>query len=124
MIIGVGIDLIEVERVGASIARENGFKERVFSPAEIAYCEERKEKAQHYAVRFAAKEAFLKATGKGFGLGYQLHEIEIVHEIDGRPTIQLHGAMKEKAKQHGWATIHVSITHLKDMASAVVILEE
>jgi holo-[acyl-carrier protein] synthase len=123
MIVGVGIDLIEVARVATSVARENGFKERIFSLAEIAYCEERKEKAQHYAARFAAKEAFLKATGKGLGLGYQLHEIEIVHEADGRPTIQLHGAMKENAQRYGWAKMQVSLTHLKDMASAIVIIE-
>jgi holo-[acyl-carrier protein] synthase len=124
MIVGVGIDMIEVERVGASVQRENGFKERVFSANEIAFCEARKEKAQHYAARFAAKEAFLKATGRGLGLGYSLHEVEIIHEEEGRPVIQLHGGFKEEAKRKGWSKIQVSLSHVKTMACAVVIIEQ
>ena len=72
MITGVGIDLIEVERVAVKIRKEIGFRELVFSKKEIAYCEKKTNKFEHYAARFAAKEAFFKAIGTGWGTGYSL----------------------------------------------------
>ena len=78
MIIGIGIDMIEVDRVNEKIDRTKGFKEKIFSEGEILFCESRKNKTQSYAARFAAKEAFLKATGLGLTLGYTLSEIEVV----------------------------------------------
>jgi len=124
MILGTGIDIIEVARVAERVGRENGFTEKVFAVAEIAFCEAKKNKGEHYAARFAAKEAFLKATGKGLLAGHDLHEIEIVADELGKPAIKLHGNFREQAIQSNWNKIHVSLSHVKDMACAVVIIEQ
>ena len=124
MIIGVGIDMVEVDRMDEKVHKSNGFKEKVFSKAEIEFCESKKEKAQHYAARFAAKEAFLKATGKGLLLGYNLSEIEVTSNDDGKPEIALHGSFAAFAKENNYNKIHLSITHVKSMASAVVVIEQ
>ncbi len=97
MISGVGIDMVEIDRMADKVGNSVGFKEKVFSAAEIEFCELKKEKAQHYAARFAAKEAFLKATGKGLTLGYNLSDIEVVSDELGKPEIQLSGTFKIKA---------------------------
>jgi len=124
MIIGTGIDIIEVHRVGEKIAKNNGFREKVFSKNEIEYCEAATDKAQRYAVRFAVKEAFLKATGGGLTFGYDLYEIEVQHGEQGKPAIFLHGKFKELSEQRGWNKIHVSLSHVTAMACAVVIIEQ
>jgi holo-[acyl-carrier protein] synthase len=122
MIIGVGIDIIEVERVMAKVIKDNGFRELVFSRNEIDFCEANL-KSENYAGRFAAKEAFLKATGWGLLLGSNLADIEIETDDLGKPSIRLSGEFKEKAEQNKWGKIHVSISHLRDIACAVVIIE-
>jgi holo-[acyl-carrier protein] synthase len=124
MIAGLGIDMIEIERVAEKIARSAGFKEKVFSANEITYCEALAHSAQHYAARFAAKEAFLKATGKGLAAGYELSEIEVVPDANGKPEIVLVGNFKEQARIHHWNKIFLSISHVKQMACAVVIIEQ
>jgi len=121
MITGIGLDMIEVARVSDKISRSVDFRNEIFSAREIAYCEAQPAAAEHYAARFAAKEAFLKACGVGLTLGYRLSEIEIIHGTDGRPELLAGGAWKELTFDK---TIHVSITHLKTIASAVVILEK
>jgi holo-[acyl-carrier protein] synthase len=123
MIIGVGIDIIEVGRVEDKVNRGNGFREQVFSPAEIAFCKAQANGGQHFAARFAAKEAFLKATGKGLTLGYELHEIEVVHDDHGKPGIVLHGNFATLAHVNDWNKIHLSLSHLPATACAVVIIE-
>ncbi|MBT1685717.1 holo-ACP synthase [Dawidia soli] len=124
MIIGTGIDIIEVARVEEKVARNNGFTEKVFSPAERAFCEAQRHPYQHYAARFAAKEAFLKATGRGLQAGLDLCDIEIVQAPSGQPVIQLHGDFKQQAEVYGWNKIHVSLSHVGAMACAMVILEQ
>lgn len=124
MIIGTGIDMIEVERVSVKVAKNNGFKEKVFSSSEINYCEMMVNTAQHYAARFAAKEAFLKAAGGGLALGYDLNEIEVLNDEAGKPQFNLKGNFKLLANQHGWNKIHVSLSHVQAMACAVVIIEQ
>jgi holo-[acyl-carrier protein] synthase len=124
MIAGVGIDMIEIERVATKISKENGFKEKVFSLKEITYCESTANSPQHYAARFAAKEAFLKATGMGLMAGYDLSEIEVMHDDKGKPEIILYGNFKKQAAKYQWNKISTSISHAKLMACAVVIIEQ
>ena len=123
MIAGVGIDIIEVERVMEKVNRDSGFRDKVFSPGEIAYCSTKKDGGQHYAARFAAKEAFLKATGLGLTLGHQLRDIEVVMDAVGKPAIQLHGSFAAHAATQRWRTIHLSMSHVQASACAVVIIE-
>ena len=124
MIIGVGIDMVEIERMEEKVRISTGFKEKVFSKSEIEFCESKKEKAQHYAARFAAKEAFLKATGRGLLVRYNLSDIEVTSDEAGKPGIALHGSFAAQAKDNNWNKIHLSMTHVKSMASAVVIIEQ
>jgi len=122
MILGLGTDIIEVDRMTQKLAR-TGFKEKVFSAGEISFCERQANPPQHYAARFAAKEAFLKATGQGLLLTLDLNNIEITNNEAGKPSIMLHGALRELAVQSGWRAMHVSLSHLEAIATAVVILE-
>lgn len=122
MIVGIGIDMIEVSRVLEKVDRHNGFKEKVFSPGEIAFCESNL-KSENYAARFAAKEAFLKATGLGLMLGHDLSNIEVINDGNGKPAIKLRGEFKAYAEKNGWSAIHVSLSHLREVACAVVIIE-
>ncbi|MCK4655879.1 MAG: holo-ACP synthase [candidate division Zixibacteria bacterium] len=124
MIFGIGIDDIEVERVGRQVRSEDGFTESVFTPGEIEYCESRRNSAQGYAARFAAKEAFLKAIGTGWRDGMAFSEIEIVNDDFGKPQLVLHGKAREHAEANGITNIQVSLSHLKHTASAVVTLEK
>ena len=123
MIIGIGIDLIEVERVMSKINKGKGFKEKVFSAGEIAFCESNN-KAENYAARFAAKEAFLKATGLGLLLGHELADIEVVNDVNGKPSLNLRGNFKVQAELNNWNKIHVTLSHLQQTACAVVIIEQ
>ena len=123
MIEGIGIDMIEVERVSEKMARAEGFRELVFSQNEIDYCEKKKNKFEHYAARFAAKEAFYKAIGAGWMNGTAFNEIEITNDDKGKPLIKFLGNTLALMNQMGILNIHVSLTHLKTMASAVVIIE-
>ncbi len=123
MIIGTGIDMTEVSRVIEKIDKNNGFKEKVFSSAEIAYCDSKPNRGEHYAARFAAKEAFLKAIGKGLLISFNLNEIEVVHTHDHQPQLVLHGIFKELAIENHWNRIHLSLSHVHEVACAIVIIE-
>jgi holo-[acyl-carrier protein] synthase len=123
MIAGIGTDMIEVERVAEKMARAEGFRELVFSQAEIDYCETKKNKFEHYAARFAAKESFYKAIGSGWVNGTSFNEIEIVNDEKGKPHIILSGETKKTLEPMGIKNIQVSLSHIKTTASAVVIIE-
>ena len=123
MIYGVGIDMIETARVEKQLLRSERFRDRVFSPHEIDYCESKKNKAQNYAARFAAKEAFMKALGLGWRKGLSFKDIEIRNDTLGKPTIVLYGMAKKLADERKIQNIQVSLTHLKDIAGANVTLE-
>jgi holo-[acyl-carrier protein] synthase len=123
MIAGLGIDLVEVERIEEKIAKENGFRELVFSANEIAYCENKTHKYEHYAARFAAKEAFFKALGTGWLSDTRFNEVEIANNEQGKPEIVLSGLTKTTIDALGTFKIMVSLTHVKLASSAVVILE-
>ncbi len=124
MIKGAGIDLIEVERIAFNIEKDAGFKELTFSANEIAYCESKANKYQHYAARFAAKEAFFKALGTGWLEGTHFNEIEIINTTTGKPELTLRGKTRETLNSLGITRILVSLSHLKTMACAVVIIEK
>jgi len=124
MIYGIGTDLIDVDRVAKQTGGDTRFKEKIFSAREIAYCESfNVNKAQHYAARYAAKEAFFKAIGTGYRGGLAFHEISIENEELGKPSIVLSGKALEYADQHAFGKIYVSLSHLAEYASAVVIIE-
>jgi holo-[acyl-carrier protein] synthase len=124
MIAGIGIDTIEVDRISAKIAKENGFRELVFSSREIEYCEGLTHKFEHYAARFAAKEAFFKALGTGWKNGTAFHEIEITHDQQGKPVLALLAGTARTLSHLDREKIHVSLSHLRALASAIVIIEK
>jgi holo-[acyl-carrier protein] synthase len=121
---GVGIDMIEVERVAEKIGKESGFRELVFSKAEIDYCDGKKNKYEHYAARFAAKEAFFKALGTGWAENTSFNEVEIINNKKGKPEVNLSGSTLETINSMGIKNIQVSLSHIKTVASAIVILEK
>jgi len=123
MITGIGIDLIEIERMAVKISKKKGFRELVFSRKEIAYCEKKTNKYEHYAARFAVKEAFFKAIGTGWKNGTNFNEIEINNNEDGKPEISFLGKTAGSIAEMKLGKIFISLTHLKTMASAVVIIE-
>ncbi len=123
MIRGIGIDMIEVERVAAKIGKDMGFRELVFSAAEIEYCDRMTYAAEHYAARFAAKEAFFKAVGTGWKNGTAFNEVEIVHDSEGRPSIKLSGNTAITLANIASQKITVSLSHIKSVATAIVIIE-
>ena len=123
MITGLGIDLIEVDRVAVKISKETGFRELVFSKKEIAYCEKKANKFEHYAARFAAKEAFFKAIGTGWRKDTAFNEIEITNNTDGKPEIFFLGKTAATIAELTLGKIFVSLSHVKTMAVAMVIIE-
>jgi holo-[acyl-carrier protein] synthase len=123
MIVGIGTDIIEVNRIERLLAKQERFKERIFTQGEIEYCEHKKNKAQNYAARFAVKEALLKAIGTGWRKGVVFKEIDVVNNEKGKPELVLSGTVKKITKEMGVTNIQVSISHLEDLAIGVVILE-
>ena len=122
MLIGVGCDVIEIARVQKAIERA-AFVKRVFTPAEIAYCESRgKQAAASFAARFAAKEAVLKALGTGLR-GGELTEIIVLNDALGKPSVQLSGYHAELAMKLGVKNIALSMSHSRAMALAYVVME-
>lgn len=124
MVIGLGIDMIEVERIAEKIGKDGGFRELIFSNNEIAYCEQKKNKFEHYAARFAAKEALFKALGTGWHEGTSFSEIEVTNTDNGKPQLLFSGNTADIINAMQLSNILVSLTHLKSVASAVVIIEK
>jgi holo-[acyl-carrier protein] synthase len=124
VIIGMGVDLAEVERIKAAIERHGeAFLKRVYTPAEREYCEGFRNKYERYAGRFAAKEAAMKALGTGWRRGVRWVDFEVVRELGGRPTVRLDGEAKKIAGELGVKRIALSITHTESQALAQVIFE-
>lgn len=123
MIIGIGTDIAEVPRIAKSI-ENNSFKEKVFSKKEISYCETKANKAENFAARFAAKEAFFKALGTGWRGGMAFNEVEVENDDLGKPAINVLGQTAEMLKDRKIRIIHVSLSHIKDVAMATVVLED
>ena len=124
MIIGLGVDMEEISRIDEAIKRHGQtFLQRIFTLAEIAYCERHRDKAERYAGRYAAKEATMKALGTGWSKGVRWRDIEVTRMPGARPTIVLHGVSREHAERMGAQRISLSITHTGNLALAQVILE-
>lgn len=125
-IVGTGIDITEVDRIAASIARfGDRFLHRVYTPNEIAYCKSKKKgAAQSFAARFAAKEAATKAIGTGIRRGVTWKDVEVGREPGGRPTILFHRKAAEVAANLGMKRASLSLTHTEHEAMAQVILED
>jgi len=124
MIVGSGIDLAEIGRIRHSIERYGGrFLNRIYTPGEQAYCLRKRNSAESFAARFAAKEAGAKALGTGISRGVSWLEIEVARQPGGRPTLQFHGRAAQVAARLGAVRAALSITHTKDLAMASVVLE-
>lgn len=125
MIAGLGVDIVEIDRMKQALERRPRMKERIFSEQERWYCEHKNRPEIHYALRFAAKEAVLKALGTGFS-GMKFTDIEVTRDDRGKPIPLLHGAAQERADQLGIVEMHLSLsfTHTTAVASAVAITQE
>jgi len=125
MIYGTGIDIVEVQRMAQIIARwGDHFLNRVFSPGEIEYCQTGALPAMHYAARFAAKESFLKSLGIGLGMGLALSDIEVAKDQHGKPTVSLRGRANNILNNLGVSVSHLSMSHTRQIATAMVVLEQ
>ena len=125
MIVGIGSDLIEIARIERSLERfGERFLARVYTPGEIAYCRrKRHNSAESFAARFAAKEAGAKALGTGISRGVSWPEFEVVRERGGRPQLRLHGRAAEIAARLGIGSLHLTLTHSRELALAFVVAE-
>lgn len=125
MILGLGIDVIEVKRVEASLSRfADRFEERVFTAGERRYCRGKKKRAaESYALRFAAKEAVAKAMGTGIRGGVDFADIEVSTDALGRPSVTLHGVAATEARGRGIETFHLSLSHEGELAVAFAVAE-
>jgi holo-[acyl-carrier protein] synthase len=121
-VIGIGTDLCDCDRIAAMIERHGDtFLQRVFTPAEIEYCSRHRMAAEHFAGRWAVKEAVLKAFGTGWAKGIQWTDLEVRLEEGGRPRLVLHGAAREHADRLGIGEVLISISHTAAMANAFAV---
>ena len=124
MIVGTGVDISEVDRIGAAVKRfGERFLKRVFTPAELRYCMAKPNAAERLAARFAAKEAGMKAIGTGLRHGVTWQDVEVVRMPGQRPMLEFHGKAAEFALRLGCKRTHLSLSHTKEQAIAYVILE-
>ena len=122
MIIGIGLDISEIPRIEAALTNYGRqFESKVFTDEEVAYCRRfRYRVAEHYAARFAAKEAFSKAVGTGVRMGFRWREVGVTRRPGGPPRIELTGAMRER---YGHLHVHLTLSHSGPLAIAVVVIE-
>ena len=126
MVLGLGTDLIEIERVQQSIDRfGDRFIQRLFTSGEIDYClRKKKQSTESFAARFAAKEAGAKALGTGISRGISWREIEVRRKAGERPTLHLSGRAAERAAAMGVKRVQLSLTHSQTVAMAIVVVED
>jgi len=117
---GLGVDIVEIDRMEGALAREPRMKERVFTPAEREYCEGKNRAQVHYALRFAAKEAAAKALGTGIR-GLRWRDIEVCRDGKGKPSLELHGAAATLAAELGISAVYLSLSYTRKNAIASVI---
>jgi len=122
MVVGIGVDLVKIERIDKAGRNHSGFLERVFTEAEREYCSRQKFSAQHYAARFAAKEALLKAIGTGWSAGVKWTDMEVLHGEGGGPIVNIAGKVKDLMDLKDVRQILLSYSHDGDYAVAQVVL--
>lgn len=122
MIVGIGVDLVKISRIEKAGNGHPGFVERVFTQKERDYCNRQKYPAQHYAARFASKEAVLKAFGTGLSAGMKWTDIEVLHGEGGGPIVNISGAAKDLADLKGVKQIMLSYSHDEGYAVAHAVL--
>lgn len=122
MIIGIGVDLVKISRIEKAAKEHSSFMERVFTDRERDYCRRQRFPDQHFAARFAAKEAVLKAFGTGWSMGIRWTDIEILHGDGGGPIVNIFGRVKDLADLKGVKQILISYSHDEGYAVAQVIL--
>lgn len=121
--IKTGIDIVENERIKLAIERHGErFIKKIYTAAEIEYCEKKKNKIENYSGFFAAKESVLKALGTGISQGLKLRDIEILHYKSGEPFAVLHALAKAKLQELGFSNVRISISHERKFSVAVAIL--
>ncbi|MDP1820339.1 MAG: holo-ACP synthase [Acidimicrobiales bacterium] len=118
--IGIGVDLCEVERMRTALERTPTLRGRVFTDAEQHYCDRRSDPTERYAARFAAKEAVLKAMGLGVG-ACKWREIEVINAPSGAPSVLLHGGARQLADERGIASWRLTMTHTHRTAEAIAV---
>lgn len=124
MIVGLGIDVVELPRFSAAIDRQgDSFVARIFTEGERDACDSRADRILALAARFAAKEACLKALGTGWAEGLGFRDVEVVREGNNPPRLVLHGEAARRANTMGIVRSHLSLTHQPGLAAAVVVLE-
>ena len=124
MIVGTGIDIVEVDRIKKSLEKSSKFKSLVFAIEEVSYCETEGSGYESYAGRFAAKEAFFKALGTGWRDKLAFYEVCVINDQFGKPIINLVGETRKVMDNRKDQVIHLSISHSKNYATAIVIIEQ
>lgn len=123
MVVGIGLDIVEVDRIAKALRGSKSITERVFTPEEIRYCSQRKNKYQHFAGRFAAKEAALKALGTGWQAGIRWRDVETTAGPMGEPQLTLYGKAAAIFKESKARRSLLTITHATDYAVACVVID-
>ena len=124
MIIGTGVDVVEIARIRSVLERlKDRFISRVFTPEEQQFCNGHRDPTPHYAARFAAKEALFKAIGTGWAKGVTWLDVEVLRERQEAPILTLHGEAQRLSESMGVHKVHVSLSHSDQWAVAIVILE-
>jgi holo-[acyl-carrier protein] synthase len=124
VIAGIGVDMVSIPRFRELMQRKGAAAlRRFFTAAEVERCRQSRSELESFAARFAAKEAFFKALGTGWGLGGRWTEVEVISAPTGAPSLRLTGRAAEAAAQRGVSVIHLSLTHTDETAAAFVVLE-
>jgi holo-[acyl-carrier protein] synthase len=124
MVISIGIDIVELKRISRALKTyKSRFREKYFTYREIEYCSSKVKPSQHYAARFAAKEAAFKSLGKPWPPGCGYIDVEVITSTDGAPELRFSDALQKAFDELGMKKAHLSITHTKISAAAVVIIE-
>jgi holo-[acyl-carrier protein] synthase len=123
-LIGLGTDIVDVARIEKLLRdKRDEFLARVFSPDEVAYCEQMARPAVHFAARFAAKEALMKAIGTGWAEGVGFKDIHVTNDPSGRPVLQAQGETRKRLDGLGPSFLWLSLSHTREYAMAVVVIE-